>query len=143
MIRLLYAMLLFAASCSAAVPPSEPQLCLTGTLSRSEWDATVSAIRPVMSRFGLTNNGSYHFMTVWDKRDDVGWQAELIFDYTEGAQSTLALFVYEPSLSEIVPALESALIGHPGLHAWARCSPEMGASLPRTNRRMRTSNDAH
>jgi hypothetical protein len=129
--------LLLLASCGSAAPQTEAQLCLVGHVSSSEWTRTTDVIEEVASRFGLSRNTTYHFVTVWDKRDDLGWQVELIADYSEGRRSIIALFVYDQNLSDVAIALEAAILAEVEASPWISCAQEVGVSVPRTNRPLR------
>jgi len=74
-------------------------------------------------------------MSVWEMRDEKGWQVELMFDFVEGSNSPLVLFVYDDSLLSLVLKFD-ALVREDLARHWTlqQCAEIEGFSPPRTNR---------
>ena len=121
--------------CSKNPPPAEATACFTVQIDRSSLTDARAVIEEFSRRNKLSRNETYDFMQVWEARDSLGWRAEIIFDFTEGSDSMLALFVYDQELSGLTRDFNT-LVETSIASRWAvaPCNKVTGLSIPRISR---------
>jgi len=132
-------LLLFPAACGQATQAKPADACFGLNIEKSERTLALKVVDQFSKSNGLDRNDSYRFMNMWEKRDDQGWQVELMFDFVDGAISPLVLFVHDDSMRHIVSKLEAfALSDLEKRWPVKRCSDIKGFSPPHTSRPTRS-----